>query len=487
MLGVLLLVAVLTIVNLTTSPPTSYDEGVNLQAARNLARWGRYGLVYSEELRPFDLQLTTGPTVIVPVALAFKVFGVGLAQGRGIMAVYTLLAVLGLYRAGGLMYGMTVAGLAVLVRCATELGGPGATRDVVGEVAALAYLFWGLAVFISARGTGRPAYYAGAGLLFGFAILTKGQFGLLLPALIVPWLLTRGQPGGFPARHLVILLTALVAPVTLWQLYQLGSLGIAEYLAHLRDQSAALSVSAYVRPLGRVGDGVVTLQASSMAALSSVGLAYVWLVALRRGWRREAAEHLFLPVFATLWLVWFLGFSAAYARYAIPLLAICSLFLALLARDLAVGFALWKVGGGLVRALLGDPLRSGLLLVLAAAIVSGIGLQLIALTRPPRADAQEITAIISREVEPNASTESFEWQLDVLSERTFHHPPLSVVIRGDSAVPYEVPAWCAYLVDGPMSKAYVLYRDELEQHGYRQIASVGSYDLYHRDPAPSGP
>src|SRR3982074_1376355 len=86
-LGVL--VVLLATWHLTSFPAAWYDEGINLQAARNLAQSGQYGLVYEDHApRPFDLQLTTGPTVIGPVAAVFGMFGVGLRQGRVVMLVY---------------------------------------------------------------------------------------------------------------------------------------------------------------------------------------------------------------------------------------------------------------------------------------------------------------------------------------------------------------------------------------------------------------
>jgi hypothetical protein len=119
--------------------------------------------------------------------------------------------------------------------------------------------------------------------------------------------------------------------------------------------------------------------------------------------------------------------------------------------------------------------------VLTAVIASGIAARLRTLVEPPDTAAQQMAAIITREVEPGASTESLEWELDVLAPRPFHHPPPFV-----PAVPYEVPATTAYLVDGPMSKAIGLYRGELEQHDYRRVAGAGAYDLYRREVAPAG-
>jgi hypothetical protein len=84
-------------------------------------------------------------------------------------------------------------------------------------------------------------------------------------------------------------------------------------------------------------------------------------------------------------------------------------------------------------------------------------------------------ALMTQEVEPQASIESLEWELDVLTDRVFHHPPPFV-----PAIPYSVPISTTYLVDGPASKATQLYVGELEQNPYDHLAGVGPYDLYRR-------
>lgn len=467
-----LLVTILASWNLAAYPSPWFDEGINLQAARNLALSGRYGLMYSGELRPFDVQMTTGPTVIGPVAVVFKQFGVGVLQGRLVMLAFVLLAALGMYLAARLLYGPTVAWITLLVLCATARAGPATTRDVVGEIAALAFLFWGIVAFAIARRSGRASLYAAAGLLFGLTVLTKAQFGLVLPALFVAWLLTRGQQGGFCARHLCLVLATAIAPLALWQLFQVSFFGLDAYVAHIRDQSTEVSISAVSVPLGKAYESVRHLFFSYLAPLGMIGLLYVWLAALSGGVRRMVAERLILQVFGLAWLAWFVGLSMGYDRYAVPLLAICSVFVAVFYRDLMASLRFETTAGSAVDM---HPLRTAVALLLASPLAVGIALQLLAVGRPPEATTYEMAAIINQQVAPTAVTESYEWQLDVLSDRPFHHPPPFVPPK-----PYTMPP-TDYLVDGPWSKMFELYDQELEQHNYHLIASVGLYDLYQRD------
>src|SRR5262249_29884916 len=203
-------------------------EGVNLQAARNLAGLGGYGLVYGDDdWRPFDLQLTTGPTVIAPVAAAFRLFGSGLREGRLVMLGYTLLAALGLFLLGRRLYGPSGGAAAVRALCAAGDASPASTRAVVGEIAALAFLFWGTLVYLRARATKSARDYVLAGCLLGLAVASKGQFGLVLPAIAGVYALLRRDH-----RNFALLLVSTLAASALWQLYQLLALGPAGYLSH---------------------------------------------------------------------------------------------------------------------------------------------------------------------------------------------------------------------------------------------------------------
>ena len=268
-----LVLAVLATYNLQYYPPTWFDEGINLLAARTLAQSGRYGLEYSGAFRAFDLSMSTGPTVIVPVALVFKVLGVSLLKGRAVMVAYLLLAALGLYSVGTQLYDRAVAIVTVLVFASATQAGPFANgRDVLGEVPALAFLFWGASVFIRARRTESSQLHLVAGLLFGLAVLTKNQLVLVWPVLVIVWLLSRSRGRGFSFWHLVLLLSLAVAPTALWLLYQLSVLGPAGFLQQLHGMSATASASSYAAPLAKALGAIRFLISSGFAVSGGTGL-----------------------------------------------------------------------------------------------------------------------------------------------------------------------------------------------------------------------
>jgi hypothetical protein len=446
--GLIGLVAALAAWRLTAYPAAWFDEGINLQAARNLAQAGHNCLDYAgdaADIRLFDLQLTTGPTVIGPVAAAFKLLGVGLRQGRLVMLAYTLSAALGLYLLGRELGGPWVGVLAVVFLCAAGEASPSATRSVVGEIAALAYLFWG-AILLR-----RTALLGG--LLLGLAMVSKGQIGLVIPAIVAAWWFTRPRAPGPLWRVLL----GIGLPAAAWQLVQLGLLGLAGYQQHLADQRAALSVSSNAPFLSNTLEIAAFLLASPLVVLGLVGLLYVGL----GGVRAKRFTQLWLALFGALWLLWLLGFSVGYPRYAIPLIACGCLFAAHFAVDL-------------LRATRAE-LRLAAGLLVAVPVLVGLATRVDALRDQADSSAQAMGTLISTEVPASARVESLEWELDVLTDRVLHHPPPFVPL-----IPYAVPETVAYLVDGPASKATGLYIAELRDHPYDRLATAGMYDLYRR-------
>lgn len=489
----LLLVAILAAYNLEHYPRTWYDEGINLHAAANLAQSGRYGIQYRDRFQPFDTAMSTGPTVIAPAALSFKVLGVGLVQGRLVMVGYILLAAAGLYAVGRQLYGRGAATVAILLFASTTQAGPFAHgRHLLGEIPALAFLYWGAALFVAAWTAGGDRSYVGAGLLFGLAVLTKNQFALLVPLVLGLWLLGFVRPSGFSGRQVLLLLAAMVAPTTFWYAFQLWSLGPTECAEHLRQMSMEAAASAYISPLARALAGGKFLVASGFATWGAVGLLYVGLLAFREK-RWLEPQWILLPAFALLWLGWYVGFSTGWVRYAVPAVVTCNLFLAKLLCDLGATFgARGSRGvGSRIRALAADPPGTALLAVMAMMVLSGIAVNAEAIGRATDKSPLQFASVVADRVEADAVVEASEWEIDFLTGRSFVHPPFSVVMAGIAAVSqgksaealhrYRVSPAASYLVDGPFSKLAGIYRSELSRGEFQRIASVGEYDLYRRD------
>src|SRR5512140_2063377 len=79
--------------NLTRFPATWFDEGSHLHVPKTLVQKGVYADISSEGFRYYGPTIGVGPTVMLPIAAMFKLFGIGLLQARIVMALYLIAAV----------------------------------------------------------------------------------------------------------------------------------------------------------------------------------------------------------------------------------------------------------------------------------------------------------------------------------------------------------------------------------------------------------
>lgn len=487
------LVAFLAAYNLEHNPRTWYDEGVHTVAARTLAQSGQYGLPAPDGTHLFDPFIGTGPTVIVPVALAFKTFGIGLLQGRLVMVIYLLLAAAGLYVVGRQLYGRIPAIIALMVFASLTDNGPFENgRWVLGEVPAVAFVLWATCLLVWARTPGRSPLYVASGALFGLSILTKPQFVLLVPALIIVWLARRWFGHRYSVRQPSLVILGMAIPVGGWYLYQVMTLGLSEFLRYyLSELPAQASVNSYAALLRYTMASLQFVFSSGFATWGIAGLVYVLLVVGGHA-RRARFEDLFLPVFTLVWLAWYATMSVGWPRYTVPAALVSCLFVGKLFGDILAKYVLAadreeaRSKGWVSH----DALPVGLASILVLQILSGVAVNTHGLLRTGDDSPQRFAAMVERDVEPRANVESVEWEIDFLTGQSHHHPPKAVELDGIAkatrarATPaidtYEVPPATQYIIDGPFSKQTGMYRRELASGNFQLVGTVGGYDLYRR-------
>jgi len=136
LLGALILVG--SFYNLTNYPTIWWDEAIFSEAAANLVQHGRYAFTVQSpnQLVDFDFRISAGPAVILPVALAYKLFGVSLLSGRLVAGAYLVLTFLALFLGAQRLWGSVTALLAVaLAFLGTDVFFWG--RSVLGDIPAL--------------------------------------------------------------------------------------------------------------------------------------------------------------------------------------------------------------------------------------------------------------------------------------------------------------------------------------------------------------
>ncbi|MFO7976816.1 MAG: glycosyltransferase family 39 protein [Candidatus Hydrogenedentota bacterium] len=168
------------------------DETFHLTMARNLAVYGQYASGRPETgFVPFDGYASVGPAVLVPIALAFKVFGVSLVAARVVMALFFLALCVVVFFLLRPRFGDTAAGAGVVLLTGA-FGSVYLARSLYGEVPALFYAV--AALLLWKRSLEKPeTYFAGllAGIAFALALMSKLFFAIAIFPLLTVLILDR--------------------------------------------------------------------------------------------------------------------------------------------------------------------------------------------------------------------------------------------------------------------------------------------------------
>jgi 4-amino-4-deoxy-L-arabinose transferase-like glycosyltransferase len=479
LVAIALLALALALVNLATAPPTWFDEGSHLHVPKTLVRYGVYADISSEGFRSYGPTVGVGPTVMLPVAASFELFGVGLAQGRAVIVGYLVLALAVGYALARRLHGAGAALLVLLLLLASrtlrfegllEYG-----RQVLGEVPGIAFLFLGCLAWARAADTSRRRGLSlFAGLAFGLALVTKNQFVLIVPpalalAALLDW---RYYRRGDCWLRLLPLAVAC-ACFGLWVLVQLQFLGPGSFAANLAQTRQAAGGSIFVFNDAALWRALRYL-VQPFGALLLPALVY----GLWRCRTRSAASLAELPalLIPSLWLCWYL-ISLGWPRYALPAVAFGALAVARLAADLWT--ALRKRGQ--------PALAWGLAFYLAVAIGAPLALTT-RVVLSPSTSAQELAAHLDANVPLTTVVETWEPELGVLTDHRYHYPPtalLDTAVRqtwlGGPPLQYDgLSAKPAYVVVGPFGRWVGIYAEATLTRDYVVEQTAGAYTLYRR-------
>jgi len=165
----------------------NFDEAYNLNVSKTLATKGIYATQLSDRYIPYDPAVTTGPTVIVPIALAIRMFGAQASVIRGTLVVSFIFYLSLAFWAVKEMFGKLVALVFLIVLSTTPLFlllGVSAQGDVPSICLALFSLALLDRVDRVAKPGPRLLILALSGLSLGLAILAKDILMLLVIAAI---------------------------------------------------------------------------------------------------------------------------------------------------------------------------------------------------------------------------------------------------------------------------------------------------------------
>jgi len=467
LLGAVLLF--LAFYNLSEYPTTWFDEGAHLKVSKALAQKGIYADYDVDGVRHYGATLGVGPTVLLPIALSFKILGVGLWQARLIVALYLIGSAVLFFRLARHFGGNSLAGVAL----ALALGSPAVDwillgRQVLGEVPALFFVVAALSLWLTAWEKAGPARLIVVGVLFGLAAITKSQFFIAVaPAVFLGWILNFIYYRTAPHRVYLLPGVALGVVYAGWQAALILFLGPGTLVENYATYREAIASAATVFSPELVRRGLAELLSPS-AYFGWLAPAFIYGLVLSAPRTRAAQQWSVLWLIVAMNLVWYVVASISWVRYAFLALALMAIFVAQLFYDLTNGFQFDLRAGW-------QALRQGTLLnlnalrlALAAWLVVMVALPALNAVRPvllpPFNAPQAITEYLNQHVAADAVIETWEPEIGFLADHQFHFPPQSLLYK---AVLHQ---WAG----GPSLEGQYTYVAE-QQPDYVLVGLFGAY------------
>jgi len=227
---------------LTSRPPLWYDEGMNIELARNFADIGKLDIA----IAPGDytggaIIGSTGYPVTVPLAFFFKFFGFGLAQARVFMLLWLNLLMFSLFYIFKKRWGSAIS-LSATALLATFAPLYANGNIVMGEIPGFVLFLWSFYFF-------EKRTYWFSGLLLGLAVIAKPSiYVFLIPAITILALCGDGLWSKKITNLIKLGLGASMIPILIWLLLyyrELESGVIGAIGSHFKNpySSVGLSVS----------------------------------------------------------------------------------------------------------------------------------------------------------------------------------------------------------------------------------------------------
>ncbi|MDR3568374.1 MAG: glycosyltransferase family 39 protein [Syntrophobacteraceae bacterium] len=491
-----LIVPFLLTARLTTFPPLMFTEGWVLSIARNWVKLGNYCQLMAGKPVSASM-LNVGFPAIAPVALSFRLLGVGIWQGRLPFVLFTLGSLILVYQLATRLYCRSIArgALAVLLLMSTVAGvNPlGVGKMALGEMPSMFYLLAGYLFFIRSLSMSSFISLLFTCTFWGLALITKLQ---PLPFLVVSlavvssllvlrrswrlsWLVGASLPGALLSFGVMSLIQQ----------------GLLHDRALVETQPGIFGVTAFVPVLS-----VRLLAMTSALLFASPALLGICHGARRclRDWRAVAvgeleAARLSLLILVGTWMAWCLLLASAGTRYLFPPAFLGSIFFSRMVYDLTDGFdfrlALKRAAESMGRKC-GKRSITALLMLLYITFAVSITLKDMALAYAG-ADGSVIDTAeyINSCTRPGSLIETYDMELSFMLDRPCHYPANPTLIKLDRrfvlgkkvSIGYDpLKANPDYLIVGPMTRTWRLYDAVLQTGAFRLVKRCGGYAIYKR-------
>ncbi|HSH81494.1 MAG TPA: glycosyltransferase family 39 protein [Herpetosiphonaceae bacterium] len=469
-----------------------------MSVARNWVERGHYGRLLSGQLAPSGLEAAFPTTA--SVALSFRLFGVGIWQGRLVGVVFMVASVVVLHDLARRLYNrsVAVASLAVLLLLSMlpDLHPLTLSRQVFAEMPMMFYLLAGHTSFLLTLRRSLWFMLLAVGL-WGLALITKGQVQPFLVVSLVVSLLTALLRRQW--KMAALLGIALLGSFAVWKvLIWLQGLVLRDHRLPTTPIDGLLTWVA-LTPFSLRREGALLI-ALLFGLPTLLGLGYAtwqWLKALRNKVPSDPRNivRLALLALAGSWFAWYALLSAGFPRYLFPPVFVGSMFVAALLDDLTDHFSLSSLRRS--RRFSSSPkgfalrVARPLLLFVLIAVPLPVTCGMLYHHYIANADTTpvEVARFLNTQTSPDALIETYDSELHFLLNRRYHYPPDQIsgdimhrrVIGGSEPIDYDpLAADPDYLVVGEQIRKWRLYEPVLATGAFRLLRRFGDYDVYER-------
>ncbi len=472
--------------NLNNCPTIWWDEAIFSETAANLAQKGRYAFTLQspDVINDFDYRISAGPVLIVPVALAYRLFGVSVWSGRLVAGLFLVLTFVLLYLGARRFLPRGPALLAVFLGLlTTDIIYWG--RSVLGDVPALACFFGGIYWLLRGCQERRPGHFFWAGLCLGLAVGAKEFYGFTIILALAALVWEERRHMRVLIWHSGLLSLGAALPLGIYLAAKAMVLGgLLPALSHFYFQKKLLCHE-FFTPLT-----IGRLYPESSAYLLSHPLFISGILGLWLYRRRQGASFAW-----GYWLANFLAWSLFYLtavywhRFALPALLLASPWAGYLLVTLLDG-ALQKASVNYRRRWL--QAWSVLLMVVMLFPLAGVDYLQPVLSRCTDSP-HKLVEYLRQHIPESVLIETPEYELTFLDDvHRFHLMPEFYFVESDGEnVVLLDPTQCSYdfksvqaelLILGSFGKSVFRQnypQTEIEKY-YRKIATIDYYDIYLR-------
>lgn len=480
----------------TVAPAPWFDEGWTLSVARNWVEKGVYARLLLDQ--PVTFYDTAWPFPVTGlVGVSFRLFGVGVLQGRLPIMLYTIGCLGLLYLLARQLYGQAAAGVSLLVAifASVNLHVVFMGRQAIAEMPMLFFLFLGLVLWLPAL-KGSILHLVGAALSWGLAITIKQH---PLPFIVFMLAITAGlavlkknKSTAWTAS------TALVGTLLAYAAFYTFDKSLSAGLpAHGEPTEFLYTTSVLVLDSAVRAETLLRTLTLGLPVLS--GLAYAaWK--LLQAWRAKETDVLSFAragylLLTVSWLGWYTLLSIGWPKYYFPVGLLGNIAVAVLllefTQNLNLPYMARSLGGSL-RSL--RPNRRAFQVLLAIIfLIDGLVFTFFfgQYSLDSGSDAAyQVQEYIHQQTPERAVIETYDSEMLFLLNRPIHFPPDHIqmelnrrnIYNLNSQIPYDPLASDPdYLVVGPWGRTWKLYEPVITAGAFTEVFSAGGYQVYQRE------